>query len=288
MVVPKPPQFHDLLEEVAEQEQPDHRLDQGDDRVGGLPCEHHELTLRHVPGLRRRPSLIARTSGGDEVTGVSCGGGRRFGFGVGLGVTAARVAEVDVVEGGPGHGRGGHRDARPAPARRAARGTAAAPSSARALSRRPSTSTSCTPAQRAEGADEQGTAGSPTASRSSRWTASPRSSPLSASGRALDDDPAAVDDGDALGEPVGLFEVVGGEQDRQPLLAGEPGDLVPHRGARLGVQSGGGLVEEEHLGPVHQTERDVEAALHAAGVPFTAGPPASARPKRSSSSSPGG
>jgi hypothetical protein len=55
---------------------------------------------------------------------------------------------------------------------------------------------------------------------------------------ALDDDSAAVDDGDALGEPVGLFEVVGGEQDGQALVTGEAGDLVPHRCTCFGVEAG--------------------------------------------------
>lgn len=89
---------------------------------------------------------------------------------------------------------------------------------------------------------------------------------LEAVGGALDDDMAAVDDGDALGEPVGLFEVVRGEQDGQALVAGEARDLVPHRGAGLRVEAGGGLVEEEDLGPVDEAERHVEAALHAARV----------------------
>lgn len=85
-------------------------------------------------------------------------------------------------------------------------------------------------------------------------------------GGALDDDPAAVHDRDPLAEPVGLFEVVGGQHYGEPLVAGEAGDLVPHRGAGLGVEAGGGLVEEQDLGAVHQAERHVEAALHAARV----------------------
>ena len=85
-------------------------------------------------------------------------------------------------------------------------------------------------------------------------------------GSAFDDDLAAADDRDALGEPVGFFEVVRREQDREALLLREPLDLDPHRGPRLRVEPGGRLVEEEHLRLVDETGRDVEAALHPAGV----------------------
>ena len=85
-------------------------------------------------------------------------------------------------------------------------------------------------------------------------------------GRALGDDPPAVHDGQPAGEPVGLLQVVRGEQDGQPLVGGEPPDLVPHGRARLRVQAGGRLVEEQHLRPVDQAERDVQPPLHAAGV----------------------
>jgi hypothetical protein len=42
---------------------------------------------------------------------------------------------------------------------------------------------------------------------------------------ALGHHPAAVDDGQAPGQPVGLLQVVGGEQDGQALGAGQMGDL---------------------------------------------------------------
>jgi hypothetical protein len=56
------------------------------------------------------------------------------------------------------------------------------------------------------------------------------------------------------------------EQDRQSLLGGEVGDLLPHLGARLGIEAGGGLIEEQHLRALHEAHGDVELALHAAGV----------------------
>ena len=85
-------------------------------------------------------------------------------------------------------------------------------------------------------------------------------------GAALGDDAAAVDDHEPRGEPVGLLEVVRRQQDRHLLLAGQPLDLAPQLGARLGVEARRRLVEEEHRRSVDEAERDVEPALHAAGV----------------------
>ena len=63
--------------------------------------------------------------------------------------------------------------------------------------------------------------------------------------RALGDDLAVVDDPDPVGERVGLLQVLGGEEDGDAVLGGEPRDLVPERGAALDVEAGGRLVEEE-------------------------------------------
>ena len=43
-------------------------------------------------------------------------------------------------------------------------------------------------------------------------------------------------------------------------------DDLPQVVAALGVEAGGGLVEEEHRGPGHQGGGQVEAAAHAARV----------------------
>jgi hypothetical protein len=59
---------------------------------------------------------------------------------------------------------------------------------------------------------------------------------------------------------------VRGEQDGEPLLAREARDLLPHVGPHLGIQAGRRLVEEEHVGAVHQPHGDVEPPLHASGV----------------------
>ena len=51
-----------------------------------------------------------------------------------------------------------------------------------------------------------------------------------------------------------------------PLVRWQAGDLVPHAGAHLGIEAGGGLVEEQHLGSVDERGGDVEPPLHAARV----------------------
>ena len=85
-------------------------------------------------------------------------------------------------------------------------------------------------------------------------------------GRSLDDHSAAADDREPVSELVGLFHVVGREQDRQRLALGEPLELVPHRGASLGIEAGGRLVQEEDLRPMNEPEADVEPPFHPAGV----------------------
>ena len=84
-------------------------------------------------------------------------------------------------------------------------------------------------------------------------------------GRALGDDPAAVEHADEVGEAVGLLEVLGGEQDGHALgleLAHGRPDLLP----AAGVEPGRGLVEEEQPRSLDHAHRQVEAALHPARV----------------------
>src|SRR5439155_15392221 len=68
------------------------------------------------------------------------------------------------------------------------------------------------------------------------------------------------------GEHVGLLEVLRGQEDGDAVLAREPSDLGPEGRAALRVEAGRRLVEEEHARAVDQRERQVEAALHPAGV----------------------
>ena len=88
---------------------------------------------------------------------------------------------------------------------------------------------------------------------------------LERAGVAPGDDPAVVDDDDVVGQALGLLEVLGGEQD-----GGAPVDEGVEHGPQLaagpGVEAGGGLVEEQHLGPGHQRGGQVEPAAHAARV----------------------
>jgi hypothetical protein len=67
-----------------------------------------------------------------------------------------------------------------------------------------------------------------------------------------------------VAEALGLVHEVRREQDRL-ALAQQHAQLLPHLVARLRVEAGGGLVEEDEVGIVHQRAREHEAALHAAG-----------------------
>ena len=89
---------------------------------------------------------------------------------------------------------------------------------------------------------------------------------LELGGRALGDQVTAVEDADAIGELVGLFEVLRGEEDRHAELLVQLAHLLPHAGAADGIETRGGLVEEQHLGVVHERGREVEPPLHAAGI----------------------
>ena len=85
-------------------------------------------------------------------------------------------------------------------------------------------------------------------------------------GRPLRDDPAVVDDPDPVGERVSLLEVLGRQEDRDALLAGEPRDLQPERASALRVEPRGRLVEKEDRRAVGEGQRKVEAPLHPAGI----------------------
>ena len=74
---------------------------------------------------------------------------------------------------------------------------------------------------------------------------------------------ARAQDRDPVGQLLRLIEVVGGEQDglaeRAQVL-----DRLPAPTARLRVEAGGGLVEEDQVGVARQREGEVEAAPLAA------------------------
>jgi hypothetical protein len=77
--------------------------------------------------------------------------------------------------------------------------------------------------------------------------------------------PAPVEDGDAVGELVGLVQVLRRQQHRGGVV-----DQVPHHlpevVAAVGVEAGGGLVQEQHPGVADQAGGEVEAVAHAPGV----------------------
>ena len=65
-------------------------------------------------------------------------------------------------------------------------------------------------------------------------------------GGACRDDLSLVDDDDLVGELVGLLEVLRGEQQRG-TTSHQRADDVPHPVAAARVETGRGLVEEQHL-----------------------------------------
>ena len=69
-----------------------------------------------------------------------------------------------------------------------------------------------------------------------------------------------------MGELVGLFEVLRGEEEGDAVLAVEALDVVPEVLSADGVEAGGGLVQEDDRGLVDERRGEVEAALHAAGI----------------------
>src|SRR6185312_11422678 len=77
------------------------------------------------------------------------------------------------------------------------------------------------------------------------------------------DELAPGDHPGAVAELGGLVEVVRGEQDRRSLAL-EQADEVPEVATGLGVESRGGLVEEQQLGPSDDAERHIHPAALAA------------------------
>jgi hypothetical protein len=82
--------------------------------------------------------------------------------------------------------------------------------------------------------------------------------------RALGDDPAVVDDGDAVAA-LRLVEVVGGQEERGRLPFADVIEVRPHLGACLRVQADGGFVQEQHARAVEQAAGDLQPSPHAAG-----------------------
>ncbi len=82
--------------------------------------------------------------------------------------------------------------------------------------------------------------------------------------RADGDDAAFIDDGHAVAELLGLFDVVGGEQNGA-LLAAQIEDQFVNLEARLRIEAGRRFVEKQHLRIVEQGQGQREALLLSAG-----------------------
>src|SRR3954469_3983767 len=81
---------------------------------------------------------------------------------------------------------------------------------------------------------------------------------------ALRDQLPSGDDPDAVGELVGLLEVLGREEHRVPLGV-QLADLLPDRPAADGVEAGGRLIEKEDFRSVNQRRRQIQSAAPPAG-----------------------
>ena len=78
--------------------------------------------------------------------------------------------------------------------------------------------------------------------------------------RARRDQPAAVDDQDAVGEPFRLLELVRRQQHAHALVAQLADDRADDQPPG-GIDASGGLVEEGDLGAAHQRQRQREPLL---------------------------
>ncbi len=87
--------------------------------------------------------------------------------------------------------------------------------------------------------------------------------PLELVGRTDGCEPTACDETHAVGEGIGLFEVLRREEDGHPELRIEPSHLGPDALAARRVETGRRLVQKEDLGVVHEGGGQVEPALHA-------------------------
>ena len=81
--------------------------------------------------------------------------------------------------------------------------------------------------------------------------------------RPLQDDAAGREDHNAVRHLLGFAQLVGGEDDADPSLP-QPGHHGAHGDAALGVDAGGRLVEEGHLGAPDQGQGEREPLLLAA------------------------
>ena len=84
-------------------------------------------------------------------------------------------------------------------------------------------------------------------------------------GAALGDQLPVVEHRDAVGELIGLLQVVRGEEDRD-AVADQVANDPPHGATTPGVEAGGGFVEEDDPGIADQGHGQIEPAAHPARV----------------------
>ncbi len=94
---------------------------------------------------------------------------------------------------------------------------------------------------------------------------SARHEPLELRRRPLGHHLATVEDGDRVGEAIGLVEVLGGQEDGHTRRDELPDDL-PHDAPASRVEPCRRLVEEDDPGIADERHGQVEAPAHAAGV----------------------
>jgi hypothetical protein len=72
------------------------------------------------------------------------------------------------------------------------------------------------------------------------------------------DETSLAEDADAVAELVGLFQVLGGQQDGHAVGDGQCADLVPQAAAADRVESGGGFVQKEDVRTLDQGDGEVD------------------------------
>src|SRR5688572_26659115 len=90
---------------------------------------------------------------------------------------------------------------------------------------------------------------------------------------------ALIHDGDAIAEPFGLFHVMSGVEDGA-ARTGKLFDQVEEVIARLWIDAGGWLIEQQDRRIMYQSTRQVEPPLHAARIRLNAVTGASGQPRQ--------
>ena len=90
---------------------------------------------------------------------------------------------------------------------------------------------------------------------------------VQAAHRIVGDNPAVIDDDDAIAQAFGFFHIVSGVEQRL-AAAFQLLEILEDGIARLGVNADGGLVEQNQLRIVQQRAGNIQPAFHAAAEPL--------------------